>query len=137
MSIATEVYAAIRAAIPAATSVHDAHVPRRADGSPLDLTYVVIYPDLGLLSSLTLAAELAASDITFRLVYVSVSRTSVEALCAKTRAAILGKRFTDGTYVAEFDPDDFHNTTPVSWDESVADRLVMYATDEFRALAHK
>lgn len=137
MTIASEVLAAVRAAIPAATPVHDAYVPRNADGTPLDLTYVVIYPDLGLLSSLTLTGELVASDITFRLTYVSVNRTAVEMLCSMTRGAILNRRFTDGIWTAEFDPDDFHNTTPIKWDESIADRVVIYATDEFKALAHK
>lgn len=131
MSIIDAVLSAIRGALPA-TTIYDAHVP----ASP-GLRYVVLYPDLGLLSSPTLLDNLIASDITCRLVYVGTTRGEVEAIANATRSAILRRRFTDGTYTAEFDPDEFHNTTPIKWDESIADRVVIYATDEFKALAHK
>lgn len=131
MSIADQVLAANRAAIPG-TIVYDAHVPT----APA-LRYVVVYPDLGQLSSLAMSGDLVASGIMFRYVYVGTTRGEVEALCSAVRASILGRSFTDGTWTAEFDPDDFHNTTPVTWDESIPDRVVMYATDEFKALAHR
>lgn len=131
MSITDPVLAAIRAA-PKIPVVYDARVPETPDAN-----YVVVYPDLGLLSSPALCGDLVTSDITFRLVYVSTTRTSVEDLCTAVRGAILNRSFTDGVWTAEFDPDDFHNTTPVSWDETVPDRVVMFATDEFKALAHR
>lgn len=131
MSIADPILSAIRTALPA-TTVYDAHVPATPG-----LRYVVVYPDLGRLSSPTLLDNLIASDIIYRLVYVGTTRGEVEAIANGTRGAILRRRFTDDTYTAEFDPDDFHNTTPIKWDESIPDRVVMYATDEFKALAHK
>lgn len=134
MSITDPILSAMRTAIPA-TPVHDAHVPRNTDGTPLDLRYIVVYPDLGVLSSPALCGTLNASAVTFRLVYVATTRTEVENLCGAVRGAILEHRFTDGVWAAEFDPDEFHNTTPISWDEDIPSRLVMYATDEFQALA--
>lgn len=137
MSLTDPILAAIRAAVPKA-KVHDAHVPRNDDGTPLDITYVVVYPDLGVLSAPALCGTLSEKNITFRLVYVSSDRGSVERLCEAVRPVFIdGQRFTDSGWSAEFDPDDFHNTTQVSRDEDIPSRLVMYATDEFRAVAHK
>ncbi len=136
MSLTDPILAAIRAAVPKAV-VYDAHVPRNPDGTPLAVTYVVVYPDLGVLSAPALCGTLTAKDITYRLVYVSSDRKSVENLCEAVRPVFIGQRFPDSGWAAEFDPDDFHNTTPVQRDEDVPGRLVMYATDEFRAMAHK
>lgn len=136
MSLTDSVLTAIRDAIPA-TPVYDAHVKRNADGTPLDLRYVVVYPDLGVLSSPALCGTLSTSLITFRLVYVATTRPEVENLCGAVRTAILTTRFTASPWFAEFDANEYHNSTPVTWDEDVPSRVVMYATDEFRAFASK
>lgn len=136
MSLTDPVLAAIRAAVPKAT-VYDAHVPRNPDGTPLTITYVVVYPDLGVLSAPAMCGTLAQKDVTFRLVYVSSDRASVERLCEAVRPVFIGQRFTDSGWSAEFDPDRFHNTTPVRPVDDIPGRVVMYATDEFQALAQR
>lgn len=136
MSLTDPILAAIKAAVPKA-KVHDAVVPRNIDGTPLDLTYVVLYPDLGVLSAPALCGTLNEKDIIYRVVYVSTTRAAVENLCEAVRPVFIGQRYTDSGWTAEFDVDEFHNTVPVSWDEDIPSRVVFSAADQFRASAHK
>lgn len=127
MTVGDAVLALVEAAVPGVT-VYDAHVPSSTATSPLPGRYVVVYPTTPQLS----AEGLCASDTVraeWQVTSVGATRPEAQWLAEHVRDGLVDRRPTvPGMTCA---PIEHTGSQPVRWDDQVAGRVVLYATDQY------
>lgn len=111
-----------------AAVLFDAHVP--ANPPPL---YAVLYPAPGLLQAYDLAHTSDCLELEWQVTSVGRTRPEVLSLAERLRDGQVDKRLAATDFVCG--PISHAASQPIRWDDRIADRIVLYATDQYGAEA--